>query len=114
VTLGKEITFAEYLLTHSAKILLLCRVSAGLHSAKGQSAGPFVSFFAECARRHSAKLASLPSVKVTTLGIEALPVPRCSFSTEYTSLSILGFHEFNLAGHECGWTHRHGLTRSQG
>jgi hypothetical protein len=44
--------------------------------------GPFVSFFAECARRHSAKLASLPSVKVTALCKEALPVPRCSFFVE--------------------------------
>jgi hypothetical protein len=44
--------------------------------------GPFVSFFAECTRRHSAKLASLPSARVTTLDKEALSVPRCSFSVE--------------------------------
>jgi hypothetical protein len=69
VTLGKEITS--------------CRVSASLHSAKGPPTGPFVRFFAERARRHSAKLASLPSVRVTALGKEALPVPRCSFSAEF-------------------------------
>jgi hypothetical protein len=39
----------------------------------------FVSSFAECTRRHSTKLASLPSAKATTLGKEALPVPRCAF-----------------------------------
>jgi hypothetical protein len=82
VTVGKEITFAECHLIHSAKRLLLCRVSASLDSAKGTIAGPFVSFFTECARRHLAKLASLPSVRVTTLGKEALPVSRCSLSTE--------------------------------
>jgi hypothetical protein len=49
---------------------------------KGSTSGPFVSFFAECSRRHSAKLASLPSARATTLGKEALPVPRRSFSTE--------------------------------
>jgi hypothetical protein len=65
-----------------AKRLPLCRVSASLHSAKGPPAGPFVSFFINCARRHSAKLASLPSARVTTLGKEDLPVPRCSFSAE--------------------------------
>jgi hypothetical protein len=82
VTLGKDIIFAECHLIHSAKRLLLCRVSDGLHSAKGPPAVPFVSFFAECARRHSAKLASLPSARVTTLGKETLPVPRCSISAE--------------------------------
>jgi hypothetical protein len=65
--------------------LLLCQVSSSLHSAKAPPAGPFVSFFAECARRHLAKLASLPSVRVTALGKEALPVPRCSFFAEYYS-----------------------------
>jgi hypothetical protein len=54
----------------------------GLHSAKGPPAGPFVSFFAKCARRHSAKLASLLSGKVTALDKEALQVPRCSFYAE--------------------------------
>jgi hypothetical protein len=81
--LGKEITFAECHLIHSAK-----RVPTGLHSANGPPAGPFVSFFAECARRHSAKLASLSSVMVTALGKEALPVSRCSVSAEcYTRQS---------------------------
>ena len=52
------------------------------HSTTRPPAGPFVSFFAECARRHSAKLASLPSFRAIALGKEALPVPRCSFFAE--------------------------------
>jgi hypothetical protein len=82
VTLGKEITFTECHLIHSSKRLPLCRVSTSLHSAKGLPAWPFVSFFVECSRRHSTKLVSLPSVRATTLGKEALPVPKCFFSTE--------------------------------
>jgi hypothetical protein len=82
VTLGKEVTFAECLLIHLAKKLPLYRVSTDLHSVKGPPAMPFVRFFAECSRRHSAKLASLPSARATTLGKEALPVPRCWFSVE--------------------------------
>jgi hypothetical protein len=43
--------FAECLLIHSAKKLLLyqllCRVPTGQHLAKNPSAGPFVRFFAE-------------------------------------------------------------------
>jgi hypothetical protein len=61
VTLGKEVTFPECLL---------------IHSIKDSSAGPFVSFFAECSVWHSAKHASLPSARATTLGKEAIPVPR--------------------------------------
>jgi hypothetical protein len=57
-------------------------VSTNLHSVKGLPAGPFVSFFAECSWRHSAKLASLPSARATTLGKEALSVLRCCFSAE--------------------------------
>jgi hypothetical protein len=60
----------------------LCRVSTSLHLAKGTPAEPFVRFFAECSRRHSAKLASLPSVGATALGKETLPVPRCCFFAE--------------------------------
>jgi hypothetical protein len=110
VTLDKEITFVECHLIHSAKRLPLCRVSTSLHSAKGPPAGPFVKFFAECSRRHSAKLASLPSARAIALGKEALPVPRCCFSVEcsgpdnrqstYLSSVTLGkvtsIHLFNL------------------
>jgi hypothetical protein len=77
---------------------------------KGPPARSFVSFFAECARRHSAKLASLPSARVTALDKEALSVPRCSLSVECydtdtrqrTSLSsvtlgkVASTHLFNL------------------
>jgi hypothetical protein len=52
------------------------------HSAKGSPAGPFVSSFAECICRHSAKVDSLLSVKATALRKEALPVPRCAFFAE--------------------------------
>jgi hypothetical protein len=82
VTLGKEVTFAECHLIHSAKKLPFCRVSTDLHSAKGPPAGPFVTFFAQCSRRHLANLASLPSVTVIALGTEDLPVPKRCFSTE--------------------------------
>jgi hypothetical protein len=40
--------------------------------------GPFVSFFADCARRHSVKLASLPRERAIALGIETLLVSRCA------------------------------------
>jgi hypothetical protein len=86
VTLGKEITFAECHLIHSAKRLPLCRVSTSLHSTKSPPVGPFVSFFAECSRRHSTKLSSLLNARATALGKEALPVPKFSFSTECYSL----------------------------
>jgi hypothetical protein len=52
------------------------------HSATRLPAGPFVSSFAECTRRHSAKLSSLPSVKGTILGKEASSMPRCAFFAE--------------------------------
>jgi hypothetical protein len=41
--------------------------------------GSFVSSFAECICRYSAKLASLPSAKATTLSKVALPVPSYAF-----------------------------------
>jgi hypothetical protein len=82
VTLGKEVTFAECLLIHSAKKLPLCRVSTDLHSAKDPPMDPFVRFFVECSMRHSAKFASLPSARATTLGKEALPMPRYWSSAE--------------------------------
>jgi hypothetical protein len=58
------------------------RVSTSLHSAKGLSAGPIVIFFIKCSRRDMSKLASLLSVRATTLGKKALPVPRRCFSPE--------------------------------
>jgi hypothetical protein len=75
-------TFTECPLIHSAKKLALCQVSTSLHSAKGPPAKPFARFFAQCSRIHSANLASLPSVRATTIGKEALLVPRCCFSAE--------------------------------
>jgi hypothetical protein len=75
-------SFAECLLIHSAKKLPLCRVSTYLHSAKDPPAGPFVRFFAECSVWHSAKLASLASARATTLGKEAILVPRYCVSAE--------------------------------
>jgi hypothetical protein len=55
---------------------------------------PFARSFAECIRRHSAKIASLPSVLATSLDKEALPIQMCVFYAEcyghgtgqYTSL----------------------------
>jgi hypothetical protein len=67
-TLGKEIT----------SLLSVYHLVLG----KGSANGPFGIFFAECSMRHSAKLASLPSVTATTLDKEALPVSRRCFSAE--------------------------------
>jgi hypothetical protein len=44
--------------------------------------GPFDSHFAECIKKHSTKVASLPNTSDTTLSKEALPVPRCVFFVE--------------------------------
>jgi hypothetical protein len=83
----------------------LSECSPAQHSATSPPTGPFVSFFTECSGRHSAKLASLPSVRTTTLGKEALLVPRCSFFAECygsdtrqrTSLGkVTNIHLFNL------------------
>jgi hypothetical protein len=60
----------------------LSRVSADQQSTKDPSAGPFVSFFAECSLWHSAKFVSLPSATVTTLGKEDVPVPRYWYFAE--------------------------------
>jgi hypothetical protein len=57
-------------------------VSAGLALGNEVTSGSLCQFFAECARRHSANLASLTSVRAVALGKEALPVPRCSFFVE--------------------------------
>jgi hypothetical protein len=74
----------------------LCRVSAGQHSANNPSTGSpcqflcrvlcmalgKACFFAECFVWHSAKRASLPSARATTLGKEPIPVPRSWFFAE--------------------------------
>jgi hypothetical protein len=54
----------------------------GQHSAKNPSAGPRVKFFAECFIWHSAKRASLPSARATTLSKEPILVPRSWFFAE--------------------------------
>jgi hypothetical protein len=50
--------------------------------------GPHVRFFAECFVRHSAKHASLPSAKATTLGKEPISVSRSWFFAECYGLDI--------------------------
>jgi hypothetical protein len=57
---------------------------------------PFVSFFAECARRHLAKLASLLSARTVAFGKEALPVPRCSFFVECYDLDTRQSDQYDL------------------
>jgi hypothetical protein len=51
-------------------------------SAKSPPVGPFASPFAECAGRHSAKVASLPSVLTTALGKEGFTGSQVSFFAE--------------------------------
>jgi hypothetical protein len=41
-----------------------------------------LSVLSECTKRHSTKLASLPSAKAIALDKEALPVPRCALFAE--------------------------------
>lgn len=53
--------------------------AASWNSAKGAPVCLFASPFVECARMHSAKKASLSGAETTTLGKEALLVPRCAF-----------------------------------
>jgi hypothetical protein len=48
----------------------------------GAPLGLFGSIFTECIRRYSTKVACLPSASATTLGKEALPVPRRAFFAE--------------------------------
>jgi hypothetical protein len=96
VPLGKGVTFAECL-TDSTRQRIHQR-------------GPHVWYFAEYFVWHSAKHASLPSVRATTLGKEPIPVPRSWFFVECygpdtrqsTSLSsvtlgkVTSTHLFNL------------------
>jgi hypothetical protein len=78
----------------------LCRVSADQHSAKNPSAGPHVRFFVECFIWHSAKRASLSSVRATTLGKEPISVPKSWFFAECygpdTRQSVTSTHLFYL------------------
>jgi hypothetical protein len=60
----------------------LCRVQAGLALGNGSTVGPFESLFVECVRMHSTKDPPLLSASATTLGKEALLVPRCVFFVE--------------------------------
>jgi hypothetical protein len=82
VTLGKGFTFAKCLPDNTRQRSYLCRVSAGQHSAKNPPAGSHVRYFVECFVWHSAKRASLPSVRVTTLGKEPIPVATSWFFAE--------------------------------
>jgi hypothetical protein len=51
-------------------------------SVKSPPVGPFASPFAECAGRHSAKVASLPSVLTTALGKEGFTGSQVSSFAE--------------------------------
>jgi hypothetical protein len=53
------------------------------HSAKSPPVGPFAKPFAECAGRHSVKVASLPSVLTTTLGKEGFIGSQVSSFAEF-------------------------------
>jgi hypothetical protein len=68
VTLGKEFP--------------LCRVPAELALDNEVASGPICQYLCRRTRRHSTKVASLPSVEATTLGKEALSVPMCAFFAE--------------------------------
>ena len=61
----------------------------GLVLDKEAPRGPFASLFAECVKRHSAKIAGLPSDSITSIDKEALLV-------NYKSVSItIRFSSFN-------------------
>jgi hypothetical protein len=60
----------------------LCRVPPKTLGKEPVREGPHVRFFAECWVQHSAKRASLPSVRDITLGKEPIPVPRSWFFVE--------------------------------
>jgi hypothetical protein len=101
VTVTKTLSSVLY---NSRQSLPFCRVLAGVALANGSTRGPFDSFFAQCIRRHSVNVASLPSASSTssrerehlwvplTVSLpstsdiapdkEALPVTRCVFFTK--------------------------------
>jgi hypothetical protein len=82
VTLGKGVTFVECLPDSTRQRFNLCRVPPGTLGKEPAREGIHVRFFAECPRWHSAKRASLPSVRDITLGKEPILVPRSWFFAE--------------------------------
>jgi hypothetical protein len=82
VALGKGVTFAECCRSHTRQRIHLCQVPPGTLGKESAREGPHVRFFVECPGWHSAKRASLPSVRVITLGKEPIPVPRSWFFAE--------------------------------
>jgi hypothetical protein len=82
VTLDKGYLFAECLLLALGKgIIHEPLLSVPLPSALGGTRQSLL--LCQVPRpQHSAKLASLPSAKATTLSKETLPVPRCAFFAE--------------------------------
>jgi hypothetical protein len=86
VTLGKGVTFVECLPNSTRQRINLCRVPPGTLGKEPAREGPHVRFFAECYVWHSAKHASLPSVRDITLGKEPIPVPRSWFFAEFYGL----------------------------
>jgi hypothetical protein len=70
-TLGKEVTFAECVPNSTQQRI--------------RQRGPHVRYFAECLVWHSAKCASLPSARATTLDKELILVLRSWFFTEWYS-----------------------------
>jgi hypothetical protein len=89
---GKEKQSLRHRVTETASLLsvpgdtqqrsYLCRVSARDTQQRICQRGPHVRYFAECLVWHSAKRASLPSARATTLGKEPIPVPRSWFFAE--------------------------------
>jgi hypothetical protein len=82
VTLGKGVTFAECCRSNTRQRIHLCRVPPGTLDKDPAREGPHVRFFAECPWWHSAKRASLLSVRDITLGKEPIPVTRSWFFAE--------------------------------
>jgi hypothetical protein len=78
-TLGKEKQPLRRRLTETA---YLPSVQGDSTRQRIRQRGPHVRYFAECLVWHSAKRASLPSVRAITLGKEPIPVPRSWFFTE--------------------------------
>jgi hypothetical protein len=102
--------FAECLSSSTRQIINLYRVPPGTLGKKPAREGPHVRFFAECYVRHSAKRASLPSVRDITLGKEPISVLRSWFFAEcygldtrqrtslpsVTLVKVTSMHLFNL------------------
>jgi hypothetical protein len=78
----KSISLPSVLGDTRQRVSIFTECPPDLHSSKRSPTGPFVSNFGECTRRHSTKVASLPSAKATAVSKEALPVPRPTFFVE--------------------------------